>query len=177
MSCLFDEDHRAAPAARAKPRFADSRGSILFLTVVLLSLLSILFLLATNSVLLGTKARESLQASVEMFYIAEAGLSHGQAFCAAYGERSSLLAGEIEEESDVRESEIDAPFGTWFPFGRGEYRIKAYRLSEDPQPFVERDSGVLLVVTAHLDGTGEKRVCLLIDEPPSCRALAWWEPE
>ena len=36
----------------------NTRGSILLLTVILLSLLSVLFLLVTNSVLLGTQARE-----------------------------------------------------------------------------------------------------------------------
>lgn len=177
MTRLFDEDHRVAPAARPKPCFADSRGSVLLLTVVLLALLSVLFLLVTNSVLLGTRARKSLQASMEMFYIAEAGLYHGQAFCEAYGEKSSVLTRAIEEGGEVDESEIETPFDAWLSFGRGEYRINAYRLSTDTQPFVERDSGVLLVATARLQGDGRKRVCLLLDEPPSWRALAWWEPE
>ena len=176
MARLFEEDHRFAPAARREPCLSDPRGSILLLTVVLLSLLSILFLLVTNSVLIGTQAQQSLQTSLEMLYIAEAGLSHGQAFCVAYGERSSLFAGEVEQQAEASESEIDAPIDAWLPFGRGEYRIEAYR-STDPQPFLEMDSGVLLVGTAHLDGVGQKRVCLLLDEPPSCRALAWWEPE
>ncbi len=70
----------------------NSRGSILLLTVILLSLLSVLLLLVTNSILLGTQARESLRTSLEMLYIAEAGLAHGQAFCVAHGETSPLLA-------------------------------------------------------------------------------------
>ena len=155
----------------------DSRGSILLLTVVLLSLLSVLFLLATNSILLGTQARESIRASLEMLYIAEAGLAHGQAFCLAHGETSPLLAGEAEEEGEVSEPEPEAPFGAWLPFGGGEYRIQAFRLRTDAQPFVKKDTGILLVATARLDGEGRRRACLLLDDPPSCRSLAWWEPD
>jgi hypothetical protein len=147
------------------------------LTVILLSLLSVLYLLVTNSVILGTRARESLQASMRMFYIAEAGLSHAQAFCVASGERSSVLAGPVGNQEELSEPEDGGPFGNWFPFGDGEYRIQAYSLGEDPQPFVERDSGILFVATARLGGEGRKRICLLVEEPPSCNPLAWWEPD
>jgi len=154
----------------------DSRGSILLLTVILLSFLSVLLLLVTNSILLGTQARESLRTSLEMLYIAEAGLAHGQAFCVAHGETSPLLAGE-EEGEVVSEPDAEAPFGAWLPFGEGEYRIQAFRLGTDAQPFVKKDTGILLVATARLDGEGRRRACLLLDDPPSCRSLAWWEPD
>lgn len=174
MECLSDE---GAKDGWPRACFADSRGSILLLTVLLLSLLSVLFLFVTNSVLLGTRARESLRSAVEMFYLAEAGLSHGRAFCVAYGEGSALREGGADDKGEVGGLEADAPFGVWLPFGRGDYRIEAFRLSEDPQALVERDSGILLVATAQLDGEGRKRICLLLDEPPSCGILAWWEPD
>jgi hypothetical protein len=154
----------------------DSRGSILLLTVILLSFLSVLLLLVTNSILLGTQARESLRTSLEMLYIAEAGLAHGQAFCVAHGETSPLLARE-EEGEEVSEPDAEAPFGAWLPFGEGEYRIQAFRLGTDAQPFVKKDTGILLVATARLDGEGRRRACLLLDDPPSCRSMAWWEPD
>ena len=147
------------------------------LTVIVLCLLSVLFLLATDSVLLGTKARQSLQDSIEMFYIAEAGLSYGQAFCVAAGETSFGSPGELEADEDAGRPDVDDPFGFWVPFGRGRYRVEAYQLGLDEQPFVDKDSGILLVSTAQIDGIGRKRAYLLIDQPPSCGVLAWWEPE
>jgi hypothetical protein len=153
----------------------DSRGSILLLTVILLSLLSVLFLLVANSILMGTQARESMRTSLEMLYIAEAGLAHGQAFCVAHGETSPLLAREEEEEAS--EPDAEAPFGAWIPFGEGEYRVQAFRLGMDAQPFLKKDTGILLVATARLDGQGHRRACLLLDDPPSCRSAAWWEPD
>lgn len=156
----------------------NTRGSILLLTVILLSLFSVLFLLVTSSVLLGTQARESLRTSLEMLYIAEAGLAHGQAFCVMHGETSLLLTTESEEEEEEEtEADTEAPFGTWLPFGRGEYRVEAFRLRTDVQHFVEKDAGILLVATARLDGEGSRRACLLLEDPPSCRSLAWWETD
>ena len=157
--------------------FTESRGSVLLLAVVVLSLLAALFALITNSVLLGTQAGESLHASLEMLYIAEAGLAHGRAFCRACGETSSLLAGEAAETPSGGTSDDQAPFGGWIPFAGGAYRVQAFRLNSAPQSFIEKDSGILLVADARLHGEGRRRVCLLIDEPPSCRVLAWWEPD
>jgi len=153
----------------------DSCGSILLLTLILLSFLSVLFLNVTNSILLGMQARESLRTSQEMLYIAEAGLAHGQAFCVTHGETSPLLAREEAEEAS--EPDAEAPFGAWLPFGGGEYRVQAFRLGLDAQPFVSKDTGILLVATARLDGEGQRRACLLLNDPPSCRSLAWWEPD
>ena len=152
------------------------RGSILLLSVILLSFLSVLLLLVTNSILLGMRAGESLRTSVEMLYIAEAGLAHGQAFCVAHGETSPLLAGE-EEGEEESEPDAETPFGSWIPFGEGEYRIQAFRLDTDTQHFLRKDTGILLVATARLDGEGRRRAFLLLHDPPSCRSLAWWEPE
>ena len=161
---------------RQKPRLTESRGSVLLLTVVLLCLLSVLFLLATNSVLLGTRARRSLEESLEMFYIAEAGLSHGQAFCAAHGDAWFSPVGENEDKDATGHPEIDSPFDRWVSFGRGRYRIEAYRLGLDDQPFVDRHDGILILSTAELEGVGRKRAFLLLEDPPSCEPLAWWEP-
>ena len=177
MAWLRDAPHRIHRDPYRTFCFADSRGSILLLTVVVLCLLSVLFLLATDSVLLGTKARQSLQDSLQMFYIAEAGLSHGQAFCVAAGETSFLSSEELEVGEDAGKPEVDDPFGVWVPFDRGKYQVEAYQLGLDEQPFVDRDSGILLVSTAQLEGIGQERACLLLDEPPSCSVLAWWEPE
>jgi hypothetical protein len=157
------------------PRHDGSRGSILLLTVVLLAFLSVLFLVVTNSVLLGTQARESLRTSLELLYIAEAGLAHGQAFCMTHGEASLLPAAEAEGEVET-EPDVEAPFGVWLPFGGGEYRIRAFRLGTDPQPFLQKDTGLLLLATARVEREGHRQVCLLLEEPPSCRSLAWWEP-
>ncbi len=153
------------------------RGSILLLAVVLLSLLSVLLLLATNFVLLGTKARKSIQASTEMLYIAEAGLAHGQAFCAAHGTSSPLLAPEEQGEEGESGWHPEDPFDTWIPFGNGAYRVEAFRLRTDEQPFVNRDSGILLVATSRLHGEGRRRTCLVLEDPPSCLPVAWWEPD
>ncbi len=153
-----------------------SRGSILILAVVLLSLLSVLALLIVNFVLLGTKVRNSLQASTEMLYIAEAGLAHGQAFCVAHGTDSSQLAPHMEELDEGGNSYEEDPFDVWHPFGNGEYRVRAFRLSTDTPPYLKHDSGVLLVATARLKGLGRRRVCLLLEDPPSCLPIAWWEP-
>jgi hypothetical protein len=166
-----------APGARWRRRTAPSQGSILLLTVIVLCLLSLLLLLATNSVLLGTRARESVGDALAVFYIAEAGLSHGQAFCRACGEQSPVLAGEFDVAEEAGNCEVDVPFDAWLPFSDGRYRIRAYPLSTVEQPYVERDSGILLVSTGELEGKGRKRICLLLDEPPSCSALAWWTPE
>ena len=156
--------------------YPNTRGSILLLTVILLSLLSVLFLLVVNAFLLGTKARDSLRSAVEMLYVAEAGLAHGQAYCVDYGETSPLLTRE-EQAQEVTEPDPKSPFDSWLSFGRGEYRIRAFRLGMDAQPFLARDTGVLLVATARLDSHGQRRACLLLDDPPSCRSLAWWEPD
>ena len=183
MTCYPDNEGSLASTrfsahGRGRYRHEQScRGSILLLTVILLSLLSVLFLLVTNTVLLGTQARDSLRTSLEMLYIAEAGLAHGQAFCVMHGETSPLLATESEEEGEGTEADAEAPFGTWLPFGRGEYRVQAFRLRTDGQPFVEKDAGILLVATARRDGEGSRRACLLLDDPPSCRSLAWWETD
>ena len=155
----------------------DARGSVLLLTVVILSILAALLFLITNYVLLGTKSGEALHASLEMLYIAEAGLSHGRAFCTASGKTSPLLAGETAETPTGGTSGNESPFGVWIPFGRGEYRIQAFRLNSAARPFIKKDSGILLVATARLQGEGQRRICLLLDEPPSCRTLAWWEPD
>jgi len=154
----------------------NSRGSILLLTLILLAVLSVLFLLVTNSVLLGTQSRQSLRTSLEMLYVAEAGLAHGRAFCVAHGENSPLLT-RREEGEEMIEPHAEAPFEAWLPFGKGEYRVQAFRLGTDPQPFLKKDSGVLFVATARLDGEGRRRVCLLLEDPPSCRSVAWWEPD
>ena len=154
----------------------NTRGSILLLTAILLSLLSVLLLLIANSILMGTQARDSLRTSLEMLYIAEAGLAHGQAFCVAHGESSPVLAREDEGE-EVGESGAEAPFGAWLPFGKGEYWVQAFRLGADAQPFVQKDTGILLLATARLNGEGQRRACLLLEDPPSCRSMAWWEPE
>jgi hypothetical protein len=161
---------------RKESYLADSQGSVLLLTVIVLCLLSVLFLLATDSVILGTRATQSLTDSLEMFYIAEAGLSHGQAFCVMAGETSLVSTVELESEEEVSTPELGDPFGVWHPFGRGRYRVEAYELGLDEQPFLDRDSGILLVSTAQLEAIGQKRVFLLLDQPPSCSVLSWWEP-
>lgn len=176
MVLLHDNSYPPRATRCQTVRSRNSRGSVLLLTVVLLSLLSVLLLLVANAIILGTQARESLRTSLEMLYIAEAGLAHGQAFCVAHGETSPLLARE-EEAEEASEPGAEAPFGAWIPFGEGEYRIQAFRLGTDAQPFVKKDTGILLVATARLDGEGRRRACLLLHDPPSCRSTAWWEPD
>jgi hypothetical protein len=146
------------------------------LAVILLSLLSVLFLLLTNSVLMGTKARSSIQASMEMLYIAEAGLAHGQAFCAAHGQTSPILTGTQPPEGEEGAPGGTGPFDVWLPFGPGEYRLEVFRLNKDAQTFLKRDEGLLLVAVARRHGLGRRRACLLLDDPPSCLPIAWWEP-
>jgi hypothetical protein len=77
----------------------------------------------------------------------------------------------------VEASSEEDPFDVWIPFGNGEYRIRAFRLSTDHPTLLKRDSGILLVATARLEGRGGRRICLLLEDPPSCLPIAWWEPD
>jgi hypothetical protein len=178
MTCTDARDRsRRGRSTQEEHPAASCHGSVLLLTVVLLSLLSVLFLFATNSILLRMKAAESMQASLEMLYIAEAGLAHGAAFCSHRGASSPSLTGTTVKEGVEEESATEGPFGDWHPFGTGEYRVRAFRLETDPQPFLKRDSGILLVSDARLQREGSRRACLLLGSVPSFMPLIQLPPQ
>ncbi len=157
----------------------NSRGSILFLTVILSSFLSVLLLLATDSFILATKAMNSFEQAIQLFYIAEAGLSHGHAYCRTKGCETAFLHDMTEGHGENQDAESVSPFYQWIPYGKGSYFIEVFQLNETYlHPLINRDSGVLIVVTARLDATDfRKQLCLLLEEAPDWTVIAWWEPE
>ncbi len=157
----------------------NSRGSVLFLTVILSGFLSVLLLLATDSFILAAKAMNSFEKAIQLFYIAEAGLSHGHAYCLTNGCETAFLHDLTEGPAEIQESAPHLPFYQWIPYGNGSYYIEVFQLNETYlHPLINRDSGVLVVVTARFDATEfQKQLCLLLDEPPDWTVIAWWEPE
>ena len=157
----------------------DSRGSILLMTLILSSFLSVLLLLATESLLLGMKAQQFFESSVELFYLAESGMAHGQAFCRSERGAAFFSAGPKVIRPEDQEGNPDIPFDRWIPWGKGAYLL-TFRFpleKETSGSFPRRDSGILLTVKARFGSKQEKHLALLMEEPPSCNTLAWWEPE
>jgi len=146
-----------------------SRGTVLFPVLIILSFLSVLLLLTTNYVLLGKKALAYFEDSMKLFYMTEAGIAHGQAFCKAQKINLDFLSDPSKK--------VDTPFDTWHSFGKGKYLIKVFPLGPEwpSTPFIYRESGLLLMVTACLATGGQKKMILLMDGPPAWNRIAWWE--
>ncbi len=157
----------------------NSRGSILFLTLMLTGVLSVLLLFATDSFILASKARSAFEDAIGLFYIAEAGLSHGHAYCQTKGCEAAFSLEVGTENAEARAFDLNLPFYRWIPYGKGRYYIEVFQLNETYlHPLLDRDSGVLIIVTACLYGIdSRKQLCLLIEEPPDWKTIAWWEPE
>ena len=156
-----------------------SRGSVLLMTLILSFFLSVFLLLATDTLLLGMKSQRFTESSMELFYLAEAGLAHGQAFCRS--DRGEAFFLDKRNQSLTEDDEVDPeyPFDHWIPWGKGNYLLTVRVPTEkDPSAiFLARDSGILLLVKATLGLNQTKSLILLMEEPPSCKTLAWWEPE
>ena len=159
----------------------NSKGSILFLTLMMTSFLSVLVLLATEIFTLSIQATQNFENSLQLFYVAEAGLAHGQAFCRIDGCDEVFNSGDGEggPEGESGEAVAFYPYYEWIAYDKGEYFLEAYMLSlGEDQPYLEKDSGVLIVATAALRGReNTKTLCLLLEEGPSWRPVAWWEPQ
>lgn len=156
-----------------------SRGSVLLMTLILSLFLSVFLMLATDTLLLGMKSQRFTESSMELFYLAEAGLAHGQAFCRSERGEAFFLAKRNGSLTEDDEKDPAFPFDHWIPWGEGNYLLTV-RVPTEKDPasiFLERDSGILLRVRATLGVNQTKSLILLMEEPPSCRTLAWWEPE
>ena len=141
-----------------------NKGSVLLMSLLLCAFLSALLLGAAGSVLYAARVEKSFEESAQLFYIAEAGLARGKAFCRSV--------------SAWPEDETDTPFSRWIAWGPGRFYVVAYDLSRNrPAPSFTRGTGILMVATAAMGERRQQRVCMLMEEPPSCQTLAWWEPE
>lgn len=172
-------------------RRPDNRGSVLLLTLLLLSFLSTLLLLAGYERALGTRAQAALEQAVTLLYTAQAGVAHGRALCARI-DLSSPDAGapgegeppEGEGEDAGREGgetpeDLVPPLERRVTFNAGTYRLRIFALADEAAerpPVDVGDSGVLLIVRAE-GGQGCKSLHVLLEDPPACRPVAWWEPE
>ena len=160
--------------------FFNSRGSVLFLITVVSCFLSALILLAVETFSLGIQAVGNYEDSLRLFYVAEAGLAHGQAFCRNYGCEEGFDLEEVGDPvGEIRQEMPPIPFYEWLDYGRGEYFLEIFLLhSGAVQPYLDKDSGVLIVATAALKGRENiKTLCLLLEEGPSWKPIAWWEPQ
>ncbi len=159
----------------------NSRGGVLLMTLILSSFLSALILLAADSLLHGSKVVGSLETSMELLYLAEAGLAHGQAFCKARGNDYFSQDRASQNDASGRDENgavPEDPFERWIPFGRGRYYLEVHAFSQEGRstPYLARDSGILIVATAAIGEMRTREVCLLLSDPPGFEYLAWWEP-
>ncbi len=154
------------------------QGSILVVTVFLLSSLFILVLTATETVLLARKAQRALEISVESFYIAEAGLARAQAVCPKL--YTAPLPGDGDDEWKNGSEEGDNPDfsqAKWIPFGNGKYFLSVRFVADLPpeHPLTTLGSGILVEALARVEQHNEIGITILLDDPPSCRLIAWWQ--
>jgi len=158
------------------PPVMNTRGSILLMTLILCSFLSVCLLLAADSLLMGNKAQDAFRSSLDLFYLAEAGLAHGRSFCMTHDVQDMLEQSGDAEEGD---GEPLSPFHDRIDWGGGSYSLKAYLPADSGERAlpVQGASGLLLSVSANLGPDRNKRLLVLLEEPPSCRVLAWWEPQ
>jgi len=178
----FSEAGRAPLSAQGKRRNPDGagrKGSVLLLVVVVSVFLSGLVVLAVSGLVLDRRGTEGLKAGIRVFYLAESGLAHGHATCRSLGEAALIKTSGSGNEGavGVEPGPEESPFGRWIVFGDGRYRVEAYDLSLEESPYLDRDSGILLVSTGSLAENPVKRLCLLLDGPIDWKSLAWWEPE
>lgn len=155
-------------------------GSVLLLVAVLSALLSGSVLLATTELALDRRGARYVTDALRAFYIAESGLARARAYLKSHGSASAPSSTEAcggEEEARACSGDCESPFDRWIPFEGGRYRVRAYDLSQEEAPYLERDSGILLVSTGSLAENQTRRLCLLLDGPPDWNSLAWWEPQ
>jgi len=163
-----------------RPRSLRTRvGTVLLLVVVLSALLSGLVLLAATELALDRRSARYVTDTLRVFYIAESGLARARAYLESHGPTlPEIHPQDCETEpGDCSEAGEESPFDRWIPFEGGRYRVRAYDLSEKAAPYLERDSGILLVSTGSVGENLTRRLCLLLDGPPDWDPLAWWEPE
>lgn len=153
-------------------------GSVLLMALILCSFLSICLLCATDSLLMNLRAQRAFESSLDLFYVAEAGLAHARAFCMTHALQDIVAGNEGKEMSESDGENPGSPFDHRIVWGGGSYFLKAYlpAESEGRSIPVQGASGLLLSISASLDSSQEKHLLVLVEEPPSCRTLAWWEP-
>ena len=158
----------------------NSRGSILLITLILSTALSVLVTLATDVLLLDRKTTAFFETSMDLLYLAESGLSHAQAYCKSEDGSAFFNNEEMAWENAATDENNTPPFDRWLNYGDGMYLLEAYHLNaENPvTPYLIRDDGILFVASARsAEGPQRKKLCLLVEKPPSCKGLAGWEPE
>jgi len=155
------------------------RGSVLLLSLFLCSLLSVLVLGAAGSLMLAEKTEASLAESTQLIYLAEAGLAHARSYCRSVSAWPPA-AGEVPvgEELVGDAAGEEAPLDRWIPWGPGKYKLQAAVLSENPSPTPGfGELGILVQATGAMGDHRKKKLQALLEEPPSCRIIAWWEPD
>jgi hypothetical protein len=164
---------------RRAGRFAaNPRGSALLLALLLSALLSVLLLGSAGAMLLAVRMQTSLEETTELFYLAEAALARGKAYCLSVSSWPHPEETAPGSDPETGGTQPDSPIGRWVSWGRGRFFLAAYDLDrEAPAPALAAGSGILLVATAAIGEDREKKLCLLLEDPPSCRTMAWWEPE
>jgi hypothetical protein len=159
----------------SRPRVSDGsrhsggRGSILILTLLLLASLCILLLSATETLLMDLKAERAFEVSVKGFYVAEAGLAHAQALC------RFMEKGE-DGKRNIPSPEV--PWERWVSFSGGEYFLLFRSLSgsHPAMPLGSKNEGILVQAFARQSTNGEIRIHMVLEDPPSCKPIAWWQP-
>ena len=157
----------ARPVRRGRERIA-ARGSVLVVSVVIMSALSVLVLTAANTILLAHRIQCAFEESVHSFYVAEAGLAHARALC------PFLEPGAPDPDDDP---EHTLPWGTWVPFGDGAYHLTYRFLQDGPShlPLAAKGSGMLVEGSGRISPGRETRIKMLLHDPPSCEVVAWWQ--
>lgn len=164
---------RGGPGSPKRPT-----GSVLLLVVILAAFLSALVVLAATELALDGRGARYLVDSLRVFYIAESGLARAHVFLRSQGSVAKPVSTEdCGGAPEGCSQATETPFDRWIPFEEGRYRVKLYDLSQEESPYLERDSGILLVSTGALAENQTRRLCLLLDGPPDWDLLAWWEPE
>jgi hypothetical protein len=65
----------------------------------------------------------------------------------------------------------------WVPFGNGKYFLSVRSIADLPRehPFSTRGSGLLVEASAQMNQNNEIGIKILLEDPPSCRLIAWWQ--
>jgi len=163
-SCSLHPD----PEVQGERRESGARGSVLVVTLLLVSALSVLMMMAADTVLLAHRVQQAFESSWKGFYVAEAGLAHARFLC------SSLEPDGGGLEADPADP---VPWGRWVPFGDGAYYLTAQFLKDAPAgaPLSSMQTGFLVEVSARVGTCRETRIKMLLEDPPSCRTVAWWQ--
>jgi len=162
----------ALACAPARPGRAPgtARGSVLVVVVLVTCALSVLVLAAGETAVLARRVQVSFERGLQGLYTAEAGLAHARQLC------GSLAS--VAENPEAEKGRAGGVWDRWVPFGQGAYRVRATLLGGAPAgtPLSARGGGVLVEVRSRVGAGQETRIVSLLEDPPSCKVVAWWQP-